>query len=703
MVSPSLKRYGSALNRYKWPCLASFLGVVGLSTAVALQPPPLPQYRAEGVLVTTNSAPTAEEEAAQPQAQSVVSENALLSDRLLQTVAQDLATIPIAITPQTLRDHTRVTLEGNGEQGQQISVAFTWPDVDQAQVILNRMFQAIVDLSLETNQAQLQTIIDALERQLPAVESTLIAAEEDLKNYDRAQGLAIQAAQDGNLLTAIANGQEQQRQNDIALAAIQSQIQSLQQQLGLSPQEALTASALSADPVIAKLRSQILEAETQLDLLSPTLREAHPTLQDINTTLVTYDKLLEERAQEVIGGNGLVAFANVSQIRQKSALDPARAELASQLVALNNEREAILRQQQVLAQSTTQLTADYAQLPDLQLERARKVQQIELNRTLYNQIQAKRIDAQTAKAETLSSLAIAEAPATAPLPQTVLDPRLAISLGSLLGLILAGTLAQLLAMVDGTLHTRAELDAMLRNHRLLPGSLPTLNPVFTDDGGPRLLRPSSLQAYENLWSSLKSSHGQPETDGQPKVILITSSGQGEGKTTTAFNLGIAAARAGHRTLLLEVDWRYDSHSYLLGVEPTTATRLDPRVYYGEQSGDPAQPVPQVDNLFIVPSLGPQDSAATMLDAIEQFLVKAREQFERIILDAPPLSPDISALVLGIPVDGWVMVARANHTKWAELESGLDQLGDQGDSKEPGLLGVILNDAGKPRVSSRSDS
>ncbi|PSN80209.1 cobalamin biosynthesis protein CobQ, partial [filamentous cyanobacterium CCP4] len=228
MVSPFLKRYGSALNRYKWPCLTSFLAVVGLSTAVALQPPPLPQYRAEGVLVTTNSAPADDEESTQSQAPSVVSENALLSERLLQTVAQDLATIPIAITPQTLRDHTQVTLENSAEQGQQISVAFTWPDVDQAQVILDRMFEAIVDLSLEANQAKLQTIIEALERQLPAVESTLLAAEEDLKNYDRAQGLALQAAQEGNLLTAIANGQEQQRQNDIALAAIQSQMQSLQ-------------------------------------------------------------------------------------------------------------------------------------------------------------------------------------------------------------------------------------------------------------------------------------------------------------------------------------------------------------------------------------------------------------------------------------------------------------------------------------------
>lgn len=690
MVAPSLNRYGSALNRYKWPCLASFLAAVGLSATVALQPPPPPQYQAEGVLVKTPA--TSSEDTSPAQNQSLLSAKGLLSNQLLQQVSQDLAELPIVIDPQTLRSHTQVALETGVDQTQHARVTFTWPEPNQAQVILERMFQAIVELSLETNQAQLQTIIEALERQLPAVESTLIAAEENLKNYDRAQGLAIQAAQEGNLLAAITNAQEQQRQNDIALAAIQSQIQSLQQQLGLSPQEALTASALSADPVIAQLRSQILEAETQLELLSPHLRDAHPTLQDINTTLVTYDKLLEERAQEVIGGNGLVAFANVSQIRQKSALDPTRADLASQLVALHNEREAILRQQQVLAQSTDQLTVDYAQLPDLQLERARKVQQIELNRALYNQIQAKRIDAQTAKAETLSSLAIAADPTTAQLPQTALNPKLAIAVGSLLGLILAGSLAQLLDMIDGTIRSRDDLDTVLRHHSVLYlASLPTLEPGFTQETQETILQASSLQDYENLWSSLRSRREQAEADGRPAVTLITSSGEGEGKTTTAFNLGIAAAQSGHRTLLLEVDWRHPSQSYRLGVQPALATGLEPQVYYGGRSDSPIQPVPGVNNLFILPCPGPQASAATMLEAVEQFLAHARERFDLVIVDAPPLTPDISALVLGIPVDGWVIVARANQTKKAELESCLRQLGHK-----PGLLGVVLNGAGRRR-------
>ncbi|PSN78973.1 hypothetical protein C8B47_14105 [filamentous cyanobacterium CCP4] len=201
----------------------------------------------------------------------------------------------------------------------------------------------------------------------------------------------------------------------------------------------------------------------------------------------------------------------------------------------------------------------------------------------------------------------------------------------------------------------------------------------------------ALQAYENLWSSLRSGLGRTEADRFSKVVLITSSGEGEGKTTTAFNLGIAAARAGQRTLLLEVDWRYVSQSYRLGVQPILGPEL--QSYYEGRSGDPIQSVPEVENLFILPGPGPQTSAAAMLDAVGQFLITARESFDLIVVDAPPLSPGISALVLGIPVDGWVMVTRANYTQRAKLESDLGQWGHR-----PGFLGGLLNDAGRPKPS-----
>ncbi|NJL48137.1 MAG: cobalamin biosynthesis protein CobQ, partial [Leptolyngbyaceae cyanobacterium SM2_5_2] len=91
--------------------------------------------------------------------------------------------------------------------------------------------------------------------------------------------------------------------------------------------EALTSSALSADPIIAQLRAQILETETQLKLQSANLREAHPTIQELQKNLAAYNTLLAERAAEVIGGGDLAALPSVSQVRQNSTLDPGSGRL----------------------------------------------------------------------------------------------------------------------------------------------------------------------------------------------------------------------------------------------------------------------------------------------------------------------------------------------------------------------------------------
>jgi uncharacterized protein involved in exopolysaccharide biosynthesis len=340
---------------------------------------------------------------------------------------------------------------------------------------LELLLEGMVELSRVTNRSRLRAIIAALDDRLPAVEADLRTAEQALETYDRQEGPAIQAALDGSLLGAISGGQQQQRQNQLTLAGLESQIQSLQQQLGLNPGEALTASALSADPIIAQLRTQILQTETQMQLLAPTLREAHPTMQELRTNLAAYNRLLAERASEVIGGEDLAALPNVSEVRQRSSLDPARSALANQLVLLSNEREALLRQQQILAQADGQLRQQYSSLPNKQLERERLAQQVARTQSLYDQIQIRRIDAEAAEAETVSSLTIAQPPATALQPQDATSPVVVLVLGVVMGTLVAGAVVFLLDLLDGTVRTADDLESIFRDQDIpVLGVIPPL-------------------------------------------------------------------------------------------------------------------------------------------------------------------------------------------------------------------------------------
>ena len=693
MASPFIKRYLLALNRYKWAGIAAFLGVLGISSVVALQPPPEPQYRSEGMLVQNFPlvAFTATGIEVQQRGQGIISEEFLLADLLLQQVSQELEQRGIFIKPQVIRSRTNIEFEGGENGRQRINVRFTWPERDVAQVTLSLLFEGMVELSRITNRARLRAIIDALDERLPEVEQELREAEQTLETYDRIEGPAIQAALDGNLLGQISGLQQQWRQNQITLAGIEAQMRSLMTRLRMNPDQAYISSALSADPIIAQLRAQILQTETQLELLSSDLRQAHPTIEELQGNLVAYSQLLQERAQEVIGSGSLVNLPTAEQIRQNSALDPARSTLANQLTALTTQRDTLLQQQQIFQQAEQQLQQQYAGLPNKQLRRDRLAQQVAQRRALYEQIQAKRIDAEAAEAETVSSITIAEPPATSLEAQEARNPFGILAIGGLLGILAGGVVIFLMDMLDGTIRTYDDLQTLFRDQDLpMLGLIPNIQ-----KRSPILIQESVYaDVYERLRSNLRLAVPQGENAREPRTVLVTSTRDQEGKTLTAYNLAIASARAGRRTLVVEADLRGPSQAYRLGLTLPPQALTEPLRYYSGHVGDSIQMMPSVANLYVSPSPGPQRQPAAVLESSEmqKFLADARGRFDMVILDAPPLSRSNDAILLEAETDGLIIVTRPGITEKAVLNAALEQLLETEDLE---VLGGVINGADIP--------
>ncbi len=702
MVLPLLKRYGLALKRYKWVPVATFLGALGVSSVLAIQPPPEEEYRTTGVLVQNTPVVsfTATGVELQQQGQGIITEDFLLADILLTRVAEQLNNGGLEIKPQQIRNRTDIKINtGGGDEGgnilQSVNVTYKSKDPQEAEAVLSVLFQGMVELSRVTNRARLGTIIGALEERLPAIEAELREAEQTLEAYDRLEGPAIQASLDGSLLTEISSSQQQRRQNLITLAGIEAQMRSLQAQLGLSPEAAYASSALSADPIIQNLRASIYQAESQIKTLSNDLRPAHPTMVELQKSLEAYDQLLQERAVEVIGGGRLPALPSADVVRQNSNLDPARAALANQLVDLDRQRDALITQQQLLAQSEQQLREAYTRLPNKQLERDRLAQQVALKKALYDQVQAKRIDAQAAEAETVSSLSIASPPSTELIPVEATSPIMVLLLGGIVGLGIGGGLVFLLDMLDPTIRIFEDLDKLFEDQDIpLLGVIPELSPrqgeslLITDPNHP------CSEIYERLRSNLQLS-GLAINDGQiPKTVLVTSPVLHEGKTTTAYNLGIASARAGRRTLIVEMNFRNPSQCLQLGIQPDEQAMTEPLQYYSGRLSDPIRMVPGVANLFLTPGIGPQRNPTAILDSSEMslFLKDIKARFDFVILDAPNFTSSNDVVLLEPRTDGMVIVARPNVTKKPIIKEVLEQLEEKEDIR---VLGGVINSADIP--------
>ncbi|MEM7793800.1 MAG: cobalamin biosynthesis protein CobQ [Cyanobacteria bacterium P01_C01_bin.118] len=692
MVSPIIKRYLLAVQRYKWAGLTCLLSIVGASGIVALQPPPPVEYYAEGVLedntplvLLTNTGGTIDQIG-----RGIISEEQLLSEVLLREVARQLTSRGIELTPNDIRSNTAVDVD-NDEGGVRAVVRFIDEDEETATIVLNILFQGMVELSRVRNKARLQAIIDALNERLPPIETALRQAEQELEKYDREEGPAIQAALDGSLLGQISGSQQQIRQNQITLAGIDAQMLSLQQRLGLTADEAYVSSALSADPLIANLRGQIYQSESELALLQASdFRASHPAVVDAARNLNALQAQLNRRVNEVLSGDGRTAAFPAGVVNVNGNLDPARATLANQLVTLQTEKDTLLSQNQILALSAQDLRQQYSNLPNKQLERERRAYQVGLKKALYDQIQARIVDAEAAEAETVSSLTVASPPTSVVNRPEKPNPATVLLLGGFLGLLAGGGIIFLLDMLDGTIRTPEDLEKLLRDQDMpILGAVPMIR-TRPAKAAPILVQSESQyhSSYERCLSKLRLTGFEDSVIG-PRVVLVTSTISNEGKSITAYNLAIAAAQAGRRTLLVEADLRSGSKAQYLGLVNDSKIQMEPLRYYGGSLGDNVRMVPFIENLYVAPSPGPQRQAAAILESSEmrRFLDDARERFDMVILDTPSLSRVDDALLLEEQTDGMILVARPGVTERAVLNTALEELELNEDIR---LLGVLIN-------------
>ncbi|OUL25604.1 tyrosine-protein kinase domain-containing protein [Nostoc sp. 106C] len=691
MTPPIVKRYVIAFEKYKWIGLASFALVVAGSVVVAVQPDPPASYIANAAL-TYNRPPvsfSATGSEIQQQGQEL-NEQVLLSDQLIEAVSAK-----VNVKPKKIGASIAISIpKKNPRTGQLdstiIELKYKDSDSKRAVEVLQALMQAMVKLSSEINTGRLKAIILKINERLPQTKLELQAAERKLEQYDRRERPAILASENGSLLTAVTNSQTQQRQIKLTISGINAQIRSLQDKLGLNVSQAYVSSALSADPILASLRSQIYQIESQIAVLRKDLRPEHPTMIQLQRQKEAAEELLQQRAAEVVGGGGTAAplTGNVSNIRAQSNLDPARQELANQMVALQTQRETLQQQLAQQVREEARLRQVYSLIPNKQLERSRLEQEVALKKAIYDKMQAKLADAKTAEAETVTSLSIARLPTV--LVDAVKPKSMSVTLavGGFMGLVIGGGVIFLLGSLEGTFKTREDIRESLKQREVARlGEIPLI-PIddLDQEAIPVIVSPDSpyLEFYEKFRSNMRRIGGK-----NLKVVLITSVSRSEGKTTSAYNLGIASARAGKRTLIIETDLRSPSGCSSLNVNPDPDANIEPLRYYASLS-ECIRLVPDVENLYILPSPGPLRQSAAILESSEmrRLMEDVRERYDLVILDTSPLSLSNDPLLIQPYSDAMIIVARPNYTQENLLGEAIDQLVES----ELGLLGAVINGA-----------
>jgi tyrosine-protein kinase len=192
----------------------------------------------------------------------------------------------------------------------------------------------------------------------------------------------------------------------------------------------------------------------------------------------------------------------------------------------------------------------------------------------------------------------------------------------------------------------------------------------------------SAEAYKSLRTALVFS----TVDEPRKAVVITSAEAGEGKSRTAANLSIALAQAGHKTLLIDADFRRPSQHRLFGrVRNVGLSNLFIRDMTEE---DAIVAVESVPNLWLLPSGPTPPNPSELLGSarMHEVIAMLLGHFDFVILDTPPVNAVTDATILAASASSTVMVVEQGRTTFPALKHAKLQL----ERVNAHTIGAVLN-------------
>lgn len=275
------------------------------------------------------------------------------------------------------------------------------------------------------------------------------------------------------------------------------------------------------------------------------------------------------------------------------------------------------------------------------------------------------------------------------LPTSPVSPnvKLTLALGALIGLALGVAYALVRRHLDRRIRNAAEIERLFEvpvigtlpvDHRLDEKS------TILDAGAAAQLHDAGGAMAEAL-RELRTNISFLDVDQPPRIIVVTSSMQAEGKSTVTANLAVTMAAAGENVVVVDGDLRRPTLVDVFNLVPGVGV-TDVLTGTAELE-DVLQPWGALPNLSVLGSgrIPPNPSELLGSKAMKNMLSALAEN-AIVLIDAPPLLPVTDAAVLSRVADGAIVVIRTGRTTQEQLGQSLGNL----EKVKGRILGAVLN-------------
>ena len=566
-----------------------------------------------------------------------------------------------------------------------ITISITSKDPFEAALLVNTLIDVYMNRDLEWATGEMSHLKTFLIEQLSIKELELNKIEKKLKEFQEEEKIFSLDA-NSNLLLEDLTGYETQYNNILAEIDIVGEREKyIKKQLNSDEKILSENISNTINERLFSLKSEMGDLEGEIISTSSQYGENHSAVLDLNKKLKLLKSKIEEETRDLI-------------LRGISVQNPIiyRQSLMDSVIHLQFTKATLTSRSESYEELVNKYDDILSSLPEKMLEFSRLDRVRSIHAETYSFMQKKLEEARIGEASKLGKIRIIDKaiPNHKPIKP---NKKINYIFGAFFGLIIGVSIVIIIEFFDNTIKSIEQVER--RNISIL-ALIPAIGVNSTRKKTKKYIKsnhnveklqrrlithedPKSpvSEAYRGLRTSLMYT----KVNSKSNIILISSSGPGEGKTTTVANLAITYANLNKRTLLVDSDLRKPVLHHLFGKDksPGLTSYLSNNSKFSEVINKT-----DIDNLDIVTSGIIPPNPSELLDSkkMDEFINEIKAKYDIILFDTPPLVAVTDAYVLLKHINQFVLVVRPGITQIGAFQRALTDLKHTNFSVD----GVVMN-------------
>lgn len=515
------------------------------------------------------------------------------------------------------------------DKGSVLELTYEDNSKERAEDMLDAIAHAYQSQNIEKKSASAQKTLNFIDKQLLAINQNLQNSANNLKNY-KTQHIVTVDLKDKALMATQKLSELEKQRDDLEMQ------EGVYKNLLINIQDANSvsdidpgASAIVGSPLMLLIQ-KLQEATTARVTLLVDYTDKHPSVIKVNQQINSLKSNIKRSVE-----------SNLNTIQQ-------RKKILDGIIQQNN--------------------GTLAEIPEEEKQLSKIANGLEVNQKVYEYLLQKRAETTILVSSTVSGDQIIDSALVEKVPVKP-NQGLIIMLGILLGLIVGLSQALIRNALSATIQSLSDVE----KRTTLP--IVTVLPYFNN----------KKSLYQDALRVLLTRFEYGQEEEKPKIITFTSSVWGEGRTTTAIELGQVMAQSGKKVIILDIDMRQSSIHTKFNMENSKGitTYLNRKDEFSDVIHHAEQ-----NNLDFICSgsdiANPYDMI--MSEDFKNLLSKLKESYDYVLLIAPPAGMVADALVLMRLSDLNLVLFRAEYSKKDFVET-IDRFVKEHNFKN---VGIVLN-------------